>query len=111
MDRPTVPDRTTIRLSHDLHRKLKVLAAERGTTMQALLEAALTATVEGGLRQPARFPQNGILQIPGHLEPVVKAFVEFWQHPKSPTDRQLRKLIETALGLPPEKEEVSGKDT
>ena len=104
MERTSTSSRTTIRLSDDLHRKLKVLAAERGTTMQDLLEAALKIIVEGGLDQPARVRPSGALSIPAHMEPVVEAFVEFWQHPRSPTERQIRKLIETILGLSPEKE-------
>ncbi len=104
MERTTTSNRTTIRLSDDLHKRLKVLAAERGTTMQDLLEAALKIIVEGGLDQPARAAQTGALRIPPHLEPVVEAFVEFWQHPRSPTEKQIRKLIETVLGLSAEKE-------
>jgi hypothetical protein len=79
--------------------------------MQDLLEAALRIIVEGGLDQPARVARDGDLQIPPHLEPVVEAFVEFWQHPKSPTERQIRKLIETVLGLSAEQREVSPKTT
>ena len=71
--------------------------------MQDLLEAALTIIVERGVDQPARGKQRGALRIPPHLEPVVEAFVEFWQRPKSPTNEQIRKLLETVLGLSGEK--------
>src|SRR5712692_7517282 len=93
LDRTPTSNRTTIRLSDDLHRRLKVLAAERGTTMQDLLEQALRIIVEGGLDQPARVAQDGALRIPPHLEPMVEAFVDFFLNHTTTTERQIRKLI------------------
>lgn len=103
MERTTTSSRTTIRLPDALHRQLKVLAAERGTTMQDLLEAALKIIVESGLDRPVRDANTGTLRIPPHLETVVETFIEFWQHPKNPTEMQIRRLLETVLGLSHEK--------
>lgn len=96
-------NRTTIRLPDKLHRRLKVLAAERGVTMQELLEAALNVVVEGGLDRAAR-RRGRSLVIPAHMEPTVGAFIRFWQNPKDSTEEQIRRLVELVLENHPDKQ-------
>lgn len=89
--------RTTIRLPEALHRRLKVLAAEHGTTMQDLLEMAVNNLVSGAVQVG---PQRGPARVPGNLGGLVEAFLDFWQHPKNPTEEHIRRLMENVLGVP-----------
>jgi hypothetical protein len=99
-------NRTTIRLPDAVHKRLKIIAAERGTTMQDLLETALTHVIEGGLDRESTHPQDEFA-IPPHLEKVVKSFVTYWQRPlETPTDRQIRRLIETVIGMDPKQRTI-----
>jgi antitoxin-like ribbon-helix-helix protein len=92
----TTHGRTTIRLPDALHKRLKVLAAERDTTMQELLESALTYFMDAAGGIPGA--QHAPAKTPAHLISVVEAFLDFWQHPKNPTEQQIRHLMEEVLG-------------
>jgi len=92
----TTHGRTTIRLPEALHKRLKVLAAERDTTMQELLESALTYFLDSAGGVPVA--QHGPAKTPAHLVAVVEAFLDFWQQPKNPTEQQIRRLMEEVLG-------------
>jgi len=91
----TTHGRTTIRLPEALHRRLKVLAAERETTMQELLESALTYFMDSAGRTAVA--QQSPVKTPAHLTAVVEGFLDFWQRPKNPTEQQIRRLMEEVL--------------
>ena len=65
--------------------------------MQDILETALTMLVESGADEPGKQRARRKAAVPAHLYQVVECFVEFWQRPRSPTDEQVRNLMETIL--------------
>ena len=92
----TTHGRTTIRLPDTLHKRLKVLAAERETTMQELLETALILLLDSEARSTvSQYPQ---VKAPAHLTAVVESFIDFWQRPNNPTEQHIRRLMEEVLG-------------
>jgi hypothetical protein len=89
--------RTTVRVPDDLHRRVKALAAERGIVVQDLIEMLFLAWVDGALDPSPGSKRRKTGSVPAHLEPVVQAFAEFWQHPRDDTDKQLRRFLEFVL--------------
>ena len=86
-------NRTTVRLPEGLHRKLKVLAANRGVTLQALIEAACDEKYFGG--GESEKPRKS----PSHFQELAARF----EAQDSPLRETVEELMRLELARPAKK--------